>query len=194
MRKLLFKIVAGTGITVLTLAGILGAVWVFLTSVIGISDDSHLNKKWSVNSPDTLTKKSIANDVWHWYDVHGIKPESITRVDWSKTNFLGLTKGGYFIYFKGRVIDTEIEKIILDNKDQFLAYSELPHFASRPPMWWKPQFKIPKNFNIGVLNSVDYIYFSLRNDILYIYWLKFPWEGRIHASKTPVGVKIVNML
>ncbi len=195
MRKALSQVFGGLAIGAIILVLIFGAIWTGMKRFV--EDDSRgvTGREWFVDSPKSLELTEISNDVWQWYDADGIKPRAISRVEWNEETISGRTEFGYFIYYKGLVVDPELERRILISKNSASHYSGLPAFASRQPEWWRPQFDATETVSLGVLESHDEIYFSFEDQQVFVYWMRRPYEGYVRKPEQnkPAIVSLITL-
>ena len=166
-----------TGTALLVACAFLAQHWLmdWLSDPRAIGDLSYF-----VSEPTSLAPKIIANDHWMGYETEGIEPIAIQRVEYADTWAVGRKRWGYFLFFKGRVTDSELQtkiRNLLSTTPQVPLL--LPNWVSHVPKWWNPSAQISGESLPDLLSLSKFVYVTSSPEEIIIYWLREPYNGFI---------------
>ena len=137
---------------------------------------------WAADA-SSLDERTIANDVWHWYDVNGIKPIGLRRVTWEKDAAFE-TRWGYYIFYKGILFDSELKQELESKVSSFVPYSGIPRWAVLVPQWWDPELMMPEDVSKKLIGRSEGAYLQKNDDGFTIFWIKRPLDdATLHRTR-----------
>jgi hypothetical protein len=140
--------------------------------------------RWFIDQPKNLAKETIQNDVWHWYDMDALRPIAIQRVEWNTKPPFGNKRWGYFIYFQGRLKDSDLVQSIKQEAKRWEEYPGLPNWASHVPEWWTPEIVIPPELSAKIAGVEEFAFAKIAGDDLFVFCLKRPLDDAVlHESQ-----------
>jgi hypothetical protein len=151
----------------------------FAMCLMVVSSGYGQEKHWFVSEPKNLSKEAIANDVWHWYHMDALEPLAIQRVEWNSNPALGSKKWGYFIYYKGRLKDSNLAQSVKKAEHQWEKYPGLPTWSEHVPEWWTPESVIPSEIAAEVAGVQGFAFAKVIGDDVVVFCIKKPLDDAI---------------
>jgi len=168
------SILAGMCTGMICFIVIVAAAWHYF---LADSGPQLFTRKWFIDSPDSLDRKTISSDVWLWPDSPLIEPAGIQRVDWRDTSFIGRDPWGYFVFYRARVADDQFAQhlrvVASDGR------KDLPSWATHLPAWWQPQKSVSSESLPQINLQSDDIFIEIIGPDVFIYWIRAPFEGYV---------------